>query len=1188
MPNVNLCTAGNYCPAGASEPIPCPPGKYCRACTDDDALATGCAPKDCSEWTNSGVYCEGGLAEPEPCPAGSECPADSSLALPILCQPGTWQPDQGQTSCEPCTEGYFCPTTGITSTDQMGICHGGYECEEGQSNAGSNLCQESFYRPEDPDEKDCISCDTEYCPDRGMIEPLECPQGSLCLGGVIDGPCPRGAYCVRGEMTKCDPGTYRNLEGGFSQDMCFPCPAGYYCTGVDDSGAVETGTVNPEPCNEGFFCPTGSTSGTENSCQSGSFCPAGSPRPIECHNPNASGLDKELGYYCPNNEMAAPRECPAGSLCQGFSLDALALCPAGYYCDTDQDKGVVTKQKCPKGTFDGIGESDTKVDVTFCSNCPAGFFTNTEGAVQCEECTGGYYCPGGCTRSNPQTNGDCLVPMDSELENLITDGFICPTGWYCEPGNNAQKCPAGTYNNKERAYSVDFCVDCPAGVECPEGSSDYPTDDSTCPPGKYCEGTNQDDCGEGYYCDGSGRKPCPVTTYGNNPVAESENDCIPCETGHFCDEPGLSEAEMLSKICADGFYCDAGSDTRMQIPCPIGSYCTGGLREECTGATYTSSMNQASCLDCPARYTCLNGRISPCPAGSFCEANTETGNEQNCPIGTWSNQERLATSDECMICPAGFMCDTEGINSVQLLDQNHKCPAGYWCAGAVEVNVIDNDPPARDACDNGQNIGKCPIGFKCPEGSSRPIICPAGTYQNEEGAADCKTCEEREYCHPGASTIDNVMRGECPAGYFCPSGTRSKYENPCPQGTYNPNVGSAGPTEDDACLPCLEGSFCGQEGLSSPSGLCKAGYYCGLGKKIPTDRPCGVGNYCPEGSTAPQPCPVGKYCPSRTMTDAMLENDGFDCSPGYLCQEGSQSPNPVSGRCNPGNYCPAGTTEEIKCPEHTFNDQRQAEKVEHCKICPPGYDCSGEEGLTELTDSLKCLPGSYCEAGAGAVPCSRGHFCPDGSGWQQPCPPGEYQSREGESSCDTCPEGSYCDPYESGSGVIEPEDCPAGYYCRPGTTFKYEFPCPIGTFRAAVGAQDENECENCTPGHFCINQGQEAVSGDCSPGFICGASSQVPNPQNGQVVNPSDDDVNFICPTGHFCPFLGSDCSVDTDPDIDPWGLIGWAGSTNHASNRCIRQCPGNDEDTDGIGKFNDNTGQSLTRLSGIFIILSL
>ena len=1057
----------------------------------------------------------------------------------------------------------------------MGVCHGGYECEEGQSNAGSDPCLASTYRPEDPNIKDCLQCDTEYCPDRGMVEPLDCPDGSLCLGGVIDGPCPRGAYCVGGVMTKCDPGTYRNIQGGFSQDMCFPCPAGYYCTGVHNSGSVETGTVNPVPCTEGFFCPTGSRSGDQNPCQAGSFCPTGSPRPIECHNPNANGLDRELGYYCPANGLAAPQECPAGSLCEGFGLESTAPCPAGYYCAVDPDKGVVIKQKCPKGTFENSESYDVKVDASFCSNCPAGFFTNTEGALQCEACTGGYYCPGGCTRSNPQTDGDCLVPMNPEIENLITDGFTCPTGWYCEPGNDAKKCPAGKYNNKERAYSVDFCVDCPAGVDCPEGSSDYPTDESTCPPGKYCNGTDQTDCGEGYYCDGIGRKPCPVTTYGDNPVAQSENDCVPCDAGHYCDEPGLSKAEMENKICSNGFYCDVGSDTRMQFPCPIGSFCTGGLANQCTGASYTSSMNQAACLNCPARYTCSGGLIYPCPAGSYCEPNTETGSDQKCPVGTWSNQERLATSSECMICPAGFMCDIVGIDSVQLLDQNHKCPNGYWCAGAVDLNVASANPAASAACDNGAKFGKCPVGFKCPEGSSRPAMCPAGTYQDEEGQSGCKVCETGQFCHPGASNIDVNLRGECPAGYFCPAGTRSKYENPCPQGTYNPIASHPGPTEEDACEPCDEGFFCGQEGLSAPSGPCKAGYYCGSGKKVPTDRPCGVGNYCPEQSKEPTPCRVGKYCPSRTMTDIMLDN-GFDCSPGYLCREGSQSPNPVSGRCTPGHYCPAGTTIEMECPEYTFNDQRQAEKEEHCKICPPGYNCSGQTAITELTESLLCPLGSYCEAGSDPVLCTPGHFCPIGSGWQQPCPPGKYQEQAGQHECDPCPEGSYCDPYEVGAGVVVPEPCPPGYYCPTETTFKYEFPCPIGTFGPNSNAENEDECVNCTPGNFCINQGQSAVSGDCSPGYICGASSQVPNPQNGQVVNPSDDDVNFICPTGHFCPFLGSDCSIDKDPKIDPWGLIGWSGSANHGSNRCIRKCPGNDEDTGGIGKFNDNTGQSL------------
>ena len=152
-------------------------------------------------------------------------------------------------------------------------------------------------------------------------------------------------------------------------------------------------------------------------------------------------------------------------------------------------------------------------------DCEKGTFNNKTGQQiksDCTSCTGGYYCPGGCKRSNPQTEGDCLVGMNPDVESSITNGFVCPKGWYCAAGQDAQMCPAGTYNNKEGAYSDDFCVDCPDGIDCPEGSSDYDNPDiATCPPGKYCEGTDQFDCGKGYYCDGEGRKPCPVATYGD-------------------------------------------------------------------------------------------------------------------------------------------------------------------------------------------------------------------------------------------------------------------------------------------------------------------------------------------------------------------------------------------------------------------------------------------------------------------------------------------------------------------------------------------------------------------------------------------------------------------------------------------------------------------------------------------------
>ena len=51
-------------------------------------------------------------------------------------------------------------------------------------------------------------------------------------------------------------------------------------------------------------------------------------------------------------------------------------------------------------------------------------------------------------------------------------------------------------------------------------------------------------------------------------------------------------------------------------------------------------------------------------------------------------------------------------------------------------------------------------------------------------------------------------------------------------------------------------------------------------------------------------CQTGKYCPKYAMLDAELNN--FKCWPGYLCDDGSQVPNPttIGGRkCRKGTFC---------------------------------------------------------------------------------------------------------------------------------------------------------------------------------------------------------------------------------------------------------------------------------------------
>ena len=61
---------------------------------------------------------------------------------------------------------------------------------------------------------------------------------------------------------------------------------------------------------------------------------------------------------------------------------------------------------------------------------------------------------------------------------------------------------------------------------------------------------------------------------------------------------------------------------------------------------------------------------------------------------------------------------------------------------------------------------------------------------------------------------------------------------------------------------------------------------------------------------------------------------------------------------------------------------------------------------------------------------------------------GSYQPQQGQGVCDTCPSGTYCDPYELNNvtGIIVPQDCIQGHYCPNGTEYAQQNKCPNGTY----------------------------------------------------------------------------------------------------------------------------------------------
>ncbi|XP_013391352.1 uncharacterized protein LOC106159584 [Lingula anatina] len=626
-----------------------------------------------------------------------------------------------------------------------------------------------------------------------------------------------------------------------------------------------------------------------------------------------------------------------------------------------------------------------------------------------------------------------------------------------------------------------------------------------CDPGYYCpEGSRRADsiiCTAGYYCGQGTLDPmaCPNGTFSNATGLSVVTQCTDCTEGYYCNGVALIEP---SGPCSAGYYCPTGSSVETAVVCPIGQHCPQGSARplDCVAGTYTDIEGAAVCQECPEGYYCIpevvipgsvNSIMTTCPEGFYCPNGTGH-NWQACPAGTFSNVTNLRTAQECTPCMPGMHC--QGIN---LTAPAGSCAEGYYCvSGADRANPLMLN---ESQCPTGTVhpvIGhECPAGFKCPAGSSYPVPCPAGMYQDSTAQGSCITCVAGYYCY--GNTTDYAPN-ICPAGYYCEAGTPDPLHAPCPNGTYNNQTGMGNLTD---CLSCPAGMYCDGQANEYPDGLCAAGWYCSNGSSDP--RPsgdggdiCPAGTFCPLGSIAPQPCTAGQYCNSSGLGAPVA-----DCDPGYYCPTGSSSPREVL--CPVGHYCPTGSDLPDPCRNGTYNAGTGLAAQAECTPCDPGFYCN-ETGATGY--SGVCAAGYYCPE-AQTVPnpyatvCPRGHYCPVGSPVPVPCEMGYQQDAEGQALCDPCPEGFYCD-----NATITPAACPAGYYCPNGTRYGQEHPCPPGTFNNITGLMTSAQCQPCAPGFYCQRGGLAEPEGPCMAGYYCNGSTINPNPSEG------------ICPIGNYCP----------------------------------------------------------------------
>ena len=319
----------------------------------------------------------------------------------------------------------------------------------------------------------------------------------------------------------------------------------------------------------------------------------------------------------------------------------------------------------------------------------------------------------------------------------------------------------------------------------------------------------------------------------------------------------------------------------------MGHYCPAGSAEAiiCDGGTHQNQTGQATCLTCTAGNYCPftdgSGLVNSttCPAGYAC---AETG--MTAPAACLKGEyQDLTGQTSCKACPAGSYCDRQALAAV-----SGTCPGGFYCP----ANQVD------------KNGFMCSSGKYCPAGSSAETSCETGKYC-DRSALDISPndCLAGYYCDELETNDPTPSGKQCPRGKYCVVGSSAPVD--CPTGTYNNKLGAS---NDSFCLACPDGRLCNSPGQVEPLGNCTATQYC-IGNAT---FDCPVGHFCPAGYDYQLKCQPGTYQDQTAQSTCKTCTAGNYCYFNSSNLIGSQTVCPAGFYCPAGTPhsdlypCPAG------------------------------------------------------------------------------------------------------------------------------------------------------------------------------------------------------------------------------------------------------------------------------------------
>ncbi len=382
------------------------------------------------------------------------------------------------------------------------------------------------------------------------------------------------------------------------------------------------------------------------------------------------------------------------------------------------------------------------------------------------------------------------------------------------------------------------------------------------------------------------------------------------------------------------------------------------------------------------------GSSEACQAGLYYESDTQT--LETCPMGYYCPEgigeyEEGQSTDACKIpCPGSFTDGGTGLSSEDQCVFTLKPGDSIDSCSFESVNIFDS-------CETYGN-------FACPG------------YSITYGAANAKTVDQ--WCVNDLSGIIKCPENSTTHGSYCT----------CNTGYFGWSGGVSGDKLDkltSSTHTCMEASYYCEQGTYLPAGqttcaTCPAGYYCTGGTFDKTNVDQGI-TECPgdftdggSGLSSEDQC-VFTLKPGTQLDSCdyftvnvfeTCDTTGNYFCPGYSVTVGEVDPaNNVVWCSDYGRY---------KCPENSTS------KISYC-ACNTGYfGWSGGAGgnkIDRLTSPTHiCMEESYY--------CEQGTYLP-----------------AGQTTCATCPAGSYCigDTYgydaSNDSGI---EACPEGHTSSGG------------------------------------------------------------------------------------------------------------------------------------------------------------